>query len=152
MAASVLDFSSVSNVIFLLFFFWESWKVGVRILYTAKSCAQHWLSSNSYRVLQQHVITDDCRGRAAAAPFFPKLSHKLSFHEAECAGPVAKSSDWICCSFCKRVILQWDCQTPMEVVEKPLLLFCFCAQWICVQIVGFFVCFVFSIDGGNWKG
>lgn len=86
---SVLDYSVVSNVICLPFFIWENWKVGVRILYAAKHCIHHWLSSCGYPVLQLHIITMQRENRHQ--PFFPpKLSYKLSFHKAERAVPVTK--------------------------------------------------------------
>lgn len=87
MDASVHDYSVVSSVIFLPFFIWENWKVGVRILHAAKHCIQHWLSSCGYPVLQLHIITLHRDSRHW--PFFsPKLSYKLSFHKAEHAAPV----------------------------------------------------------------
>lgn len=147
MDASVLDFSSVSNVIFLPFFFWECWKVGVRILYTEKNCAQHWLSSYGYCVLQQHIITLTAEGEQLLPLFFPSFHINCLFTRLNVLVLWLKSSGWICCPFCKPAILRWDSQTPTEVVEKPLVVFSFCALQIGAQVGFLFVLFLVLMEG-----
>lgn len=87
----MLDFSAVSSVIFLPFLHLLSNFLRKRILYTAKKLRLALAFQLQLPcAAAAHYCSDDCRGRAAAAPFFPKLSYKLSFHKAEYAGPLAK--------------------------------------------------------------